>query len=226
MQGGVWRVSLATISPQCLVQAEVMLDETERERIAAIKHPQRRKAFIIGRALARCAYLHCYPDADKPLAMIEGVYGRPELRVVQPFDFNLSHAGDWCVCAFTTQGRVGVDIEAHRAGRDIDGIAQHCFHNDERRLMDMADEPQQCFYQLWVLKEALLKMLGLGLRIPLQQVCFTLQQEQWCYCGEQPAVVALIQLEQWSDYQLAVISDQPDVVQLPSIELNMESVLG
>ena len=226
MQGAVWRVSLATINPQRLAQAEVMLDEAERERLAAIKHPQRRKAFIVGRTLARCAYLHCYPDADKPLEMIEGPYGRPELRVVQPFDFNLSHAGDWCVCAFSTQARVGVDLEKHRLGRDINGIAQYCFHDDEQLLMDRAEGSQQCFYQLWVLKEALLKMLGLGLRIPLQQVCFTLQQGQWRYCGEQPAAVALIKLEQWEDYQLAVLSDQPDVIQLPSIELNMESVLG
>ena len=220
MQGVVWRVSLTTLSQKSLAWAETLLDDNERQKLAKIRHYRRRTTFIVGRALARCAYLHCYGGEYTALEMVEDQHGRPAIGDGQPFDFNLSHSGEWCVCAFVTQGRIGVDIESHRPGRDIFAIAEHFFHPDEQALIHAAEDSQQCFYQLWVLKEALLKVQGLGLRIPLHQVCFRLQRGQWRYCGELPMAVCQIYLEQGADYQLALITDGPEIVSLPSIELN------
>jgi phosphopantetheinyl transferase len=72
---------------------------------------------------------------------------------------SLSHSGDIVVCA-VAESAVGVDVEV-ASPRDIEAVAERYFTPAENRWLAGAD-PQR-FRMLWVLKEAYLKALGVGI---------------------------------------------------------------
>jgi len=88
-----------------------------------------------------------------------------------PFHFNLSHSGDFVVCAFGTQ-EIGVDVEQIKP---IDlQLAKRYFHPSEHRylLAQKEDQRLDCFFSLWTLKESYMKYLGKGMSIPLDSFFF------------------------------------------------------
>ena len=73
----------------------------------------------------------------------------------------ISHSGGWVACAVASRGQVGIDIEVHRPGRDIMGIAGLAFGDGERR--DVGRGGMAAFYRIWTSREALAKARGRGL---------------------------------------------------------------
>ncbi len=84
--------------------------------------------------------------------------------------FNLSHAGDWALCAV---GNVplGCDIEQLRSYKM--SVANRFFCAEETRMLEETeDEAQQdIFFRLWTIKESYLKAVGKGLSKPLNSFC-------------------------------------------------------
>lgn len=74
---------------------------------------------------------------------------------------SLSHTGPALACAATMLGPIGIDIEQHRAGRNIAGIAESAFGPAERQRC--AHEGAPGFYRIWTLREAMAKASGAGL---------------------------------------------------------------
>jgi 4'-phosphopantetheinyl transferase len=77
--------------------------------------------------------------------------------------FNLSHSGDWALCAVTTAGEVGVDIERVRLRSQAYRlkVARRFFSAHEYHAINSA------FFSGWTRKEAYIKCHGKGLAIPL-----------------------------------------------------------
>ena len=100
-------------------------------------------------------------------------FGRPYLSGFQKvFDFNLSHSGEWVLCA-VGQPAIGVDIERIQP-IDLE-LARRYFSAAEYRrwLGDPASQRLARFYELWTLKESYLKAVGKGLAIPLDSFTIT-----------------------------------------------------
>lgn len=208
-KSGLWRIALPESEEDLPQQLVSLLGSAEQARFQRIKNPARRIAFTVGRALARAAYCHCYGGELSQVTLTQDELGRPSVVSGRSFDFSISHSGKWVLCGFSIHGRVGVDIESLARKRDWQGIAQHYFHDDEIHLIQSDTNPEHCFYQLWVLKEALLKMLGIGLRVPLQQVRFNKQKSGWHYCGDLAAEAETLSVMSLDGYMLAVVAEQP-----------------
>lgn len=102
---------------------------------------------------------------EPPLCFSQGEHGKPAFAGQGPC-FNLSHAGDFVLCA-VSDGAVGCDIETVRP---IDrAVADRFFHPDEIALLGAAppDEQTALFYRLWTRKESYLKATGEGMSRPL-----------------------------------------------------------
>ena len=73
--------------------------------------------------------------------------------------FNLSHSGEWCILS-KSDSEIGVDVERIDENRLI--TLPVFLTPGELTWMD--DDPER-FYQLWTLKESLLKAVGMGMAL-------------------------------------------------------------
>lgn len=83
--------------------------------------------------------------------------------------FNVSHAHDQLLLGFS-KSEIGVDIERIDPAVDIEKIGER--HFSEIELQEMMscirNERANTFFEIWTKKESLVKGIGKGLRIPLQ----------------------------------------------------------
>jgi phosphopantetheinyl transferase len=109
------------------------------------------------------------------LRFATGVHGKPRLiNSPRPIEFNVSHSGDWQVCAVSRDVPIGVDIEYCEPQRDVLKLARRFFSVPEYQGLLREDEPLrlQRFYDLWTLKESRVKALGAALAPELDSTDF------------------------------------------------------
>ncbi|CAA0126201.1 4'-phosphopantetheinyl transferase Sfp [Halioglobus japonicus] len=106
-----------------------------------------------------------------------GKQGKPYLLDAPcALDFNVSHSGEWLVCAVTAGTPVGVDVEEAKSTRDVMTLAQRFFREEEVAALAACRAAEQCdrFYDLWTLKEAAVKARGEQLLFGLDSRGFAL----------------------------------------------------
>lgn len=97
-------------------------------------------------------------------------YGKPYIsfpETASAFHYNISHSGEWVVCAIDDEP-VGVDIE--KIGSADIAIANRFFSPEEVGFLRMERDElrrQLLFYGIWTAKESYVKAIGSGLSKPL-----------------------------------------------------------
>ena len=93
-------------------------------------------------------------------------FGRPYLP--GQADFNISHSGQYVLCALSNTCRVGIDIEQVKPIHLPDFRSQM---TDAEWATVIGDTgPLRAFYYYWTRKEAAIKAHGHGLSLPLKEV--------------------------------------------------------
>jgi 4'-phosphopantetheinyl transferase len=152
------RALLASLSP----------DEKARAHRFRFEHLRRR--FVVARGRLRQllgALLGSKPDA---VELAYGANGKPR-TLDNRVRFSVSHCEDVALFAFSRDAEVGVDVEAIRPIQEADAIAAQVFSPREKQAyaeLAARDKPLG-FLQCWTRKEALVKGLGEGLSLPLEQ---------------------------------------------------------
>lgn len=94
-------------------------------------------------------------------------YQRPYLTLHE-YDFNISHSGNYVMCAIGKHVRLGVDIEENR------NVNLENFKNimtpDQWGEINNANCPLKEFYKYWTIKESVVKADGRGFSIPLDKL--------------------------------------------------------
>jgi 4'-phosphopantetheinyl transferase len=131
----------------------------DRERCAAAAHPRRRNECLAGRALLRHALERFTGRSAASHELRATPEGKPEWGAgptIRP-----SHSGEIVVCAVAGGGAIGVDVEIRKARTSATTVAARYFSRFEAQWIEA--DPDRRFPMLWVLKEAYLKALGVGL---------------------------------------------------------------
>jgi 4'-phosphopantetheinyl transferase len=144
----------------------------ERERADRFRFNADQMRYVIGRAMSRSLlgrYLRIAPECVKFARTNEG---KPILAMdVQetPFDFNVSHSGDFVLLALARGRRVGIDIELISRTVGIEAIALRFFSKREYACLTALPTAirHEAFYCCWTRKEAYLKARGDGLSLAL-----------------------------------------------------------
>ncbi|MCB0640832.1 MAG: 4'-phosphopantetheinyl transferase superfamily protein [Phaeodactylibacter sp.] len=170
----LWQALLPSQPPQ-LEQLERYLANEELRRADRYFFEKDRSRFVAARGLLRKmlgAYLNCSPRSVK---FDYTATGKPLLASPGPLHFNLSHAGELALFAFSLDRPVGVDIEQMRADIELEAIARQFFSPREIQAIALIPETEKraLFYQFWCRKEALLKALGAGLSYPAENLDVT-----------------------------------------------------
>ncbi|WP_409422423.1 4'-phosphopantetheinyl transferase superfamily protein [Pseudaeromonas sp. ZJS20] len=156
---------------QSVPQAQLLaaLADEERCRCQGFSNPTRQRSYALSRYLLRQRLASRLDRQPSQLRIVQGVHGRPELAEGN-LHFNLSHSGDWLAIAVGPHP-LGVDVEADRPPRQPLAIARRFFAQAEYAYLASlpADTLAAAFWDLWCLKEAVLKAHGGGLQAGLDR---------------------------------------------------------
>lgn len=83
-------------------------------------------------------------------------------------EFNISHSGDYIVCAISKTGKLGIDIEKIQP-LPLSGFEDQ-FSEKEWGDIVKAPDSLHAFYTHWTQKEAFIKAIGTGLHLPLNKI--------------------------------------------------------
>lgn len=154
-----------------MVQLESLLDNQERMRAKKFYYERDRKDFVIAHALKRKRIAEKLSIQNpSSLKFASGPYGKPYLPD-EDIHFNLSHSNGVSALILSTNGPCSIDIEVHRKIRQLPMLVQKTMTNTEQNKIQAAPSQLNAFFDRWVLKEAFLKLSGIGLNVPLKTIC-------------------------------------------------------
>ena len=138
------------------------LNTRRRNRIDSFLHVEDALRSLAGDWLARSVLSEKLHLNFSEILIDHDENGKPFYNSSSGIHFNISHSGDWSVCA-VSELPVGIDIEMVQP---IDlSIAKDCFTENEFKTMTgFADKTEQLdyFYTIWTIKESYLKAIGSG----------------------------------------------------------------
>jgi 4'-phosphopantetheinyl transferase len=156
-----------------------ILDQTEQVRARRFASEQDRREFVACHALLRLmlSRIICRPPYEWTFSL--GPYGKPSVAVehgLSDLQFNITHTRGLVAVAVAWHHPIGVDVQIFESCSDQLDLAKQFFAGAEAELVGVASEfdRPRVFAQLWTLKEAYIKAIGVGLSAPLDSFAFAL----------------------------------------------------
>ena len=183
-----------SIGDLALEAAVALLSDEERVRYERFRFDRDRHEFAVAHALLRTTLSELGDRPPDAWRFQTGAHGKPVLAPGTspvPWSFNLSHARGLVACVVARGADVGLDVELATRVTDWRGIASRYFSAAEVAQIDrLADgERPARFFELWTLKEAFAKALGVGLAQALDATTFELAAPGAIACTLPPGVV-------------------------------------
>ncbi|HEV2373014.1 MAG TPA: 4'-phosphopantetheinyl transferase superfamily protein [Streptosporangiaceae bacterium] len=169
----VWLVR-TDLPAEVLAGLAALLDDTERQRAAALLTASDARRFVAAHGACRVVLGDHLGVPPEGVRWLRDRHGKPELAgPLSQVHVSVSHAGTISALALTGSRRVGVDVQQSLASLDVTRMAARYYPPTEARLVAAARQPVQQvsrFLRLWARKEACVKVTGgrlmEGLRLP------------------------------------------------------------
>lgn len=214
-----------------------LLDDIEQQRAASFLRASDRDRFILGAIMAKAMIARATGVAfddirlDRTCRHCGLPHGRPALLAPDvDLDFSVTHSGEVVAVALSVTGRVGIDVE-HVNRRQPSEDAMSLVLADQEQLafsQVVAKNRPHAFLRVWTRKEALVKLMGIGVAVNLKEVIVSgpedpAQLVDWPEIQALPGTVRLFDLgsiPQGHVMSLAVLDSGTTAVQVVSgIEL-------
>jgi len=161
----LWRFSLA---PE--VSLPDILSQQEQQRARRLRAPEKARVFVVTRTCLRQILGHYLQVAPRDIRFSCNAAGKPYLSgdLEGRLFFNLSHSGDWGLCAVMLEREVGVDLEKINHQLAFEPLAKRFFSPAENTWLSFfqAGRRRRNFFRLWTRKESWLKGKGRGFSEP------------------------------------------------------------
>jgi 4'-phosphopantetheinyl transferase len=164
----LYRIVLSQQLPE-LSRLRQLLSKSETDRSALLKDDLAKKNYIAGRGVLREILGSYVGVAPEKVRIVTGEHGKPCLtKCTENIRFNLSHSEDILIIAISTGRDVGVDIEAIKTDKPLNGMASLAFSRREQEELFTLPSSRlaTAFYHCWVRKEACLNACGRGFSLP------------------------------------------------------------
>jgi 4'-phosphopantetheinyl transferase len=156
---------ITTIPPDTFRRLLPFVGPERREAIRRFRFIEDAQRSLVADLLARTVIGRRLGRSNDEIVFIREPNRKPRLKEAGEFEFNLSHSGEWIVCA-SGFGPVGADVEKIRDFEWDD--LKDTLSSEERERLDPASRMdwRTFFAAHWTIKESYLKALGEGLSIP------------------------------------------------------------
>lgn len=156
---------------ECFVRNMELVHEARRNQLMSIKSREAQCRGLAATLLLRMALEQehiSYGDS----VISHNEHGKPKI-MNSNLHFNMSHAGNYAVCAVCNQP-IGVDIEnlTRFEGRirQMERLANRVLTDDERKLWERSEKREWTLLEIWTRKESYVKMTGSGLSVDLRGI--------------------------------------------------------
>ena len=189
----IWSVPLD--GSETLVQeAKAALSEFETERVPFFKFEAVQRNYIISQGMLRILLSLYQKCKVSEIRIGRHKKGKPFCLNNPNLRFNISNSGNKVVYAFSLDGELGIDLEQLRKVDDFDDLVKKNFSSAEQAYINkIPDEREARFFKFWTIKEAYLKAIGEGMRIPPDYLEFSVEKGQY----KLQAVKGVFELEDW-----------------------------
>lgn len=187
------------------------IDKPRMERAEQFKFDADRKRSLCAGYLLNYGLRECFPEIEIPvMPTTDKLNGKPYLPQYPHIHFNLSHAGEYAVCAIDDVP-IGIDIE--QCKKDGEKIAKRFFTKEEYQdIYSVTDDAKRKhrFCQYWVLKESFMKATGYGMKLSMSDfsVCMGEPITYRHLINEQSYYAKIYDIDK--DYCMAVCSTKND----------------
>lgn len=173
---------------------------------------------VAGQVLARVALSKVHPISPFHWRFTRTALGEP--LVCHPPEaldmrFSVSHTRSLVIAAATRACKVGVDAERVEPHVSVEELAPYCLGEMELAHWRQRDGVARilCFYELWTLKESLMKALGVGLTLQPSDIDIVRRSDSSIALEKAPSIAG--DLRQWRFY-----SSQPTSEHVASVALS------
>jgi 4'-phosphopantetheinyl transferase len=139
-----------------------------RNKNARYRRWQDRHRHLLGGLLLAMACERFGGSSDWLYRISHTRHGRPYIEGEPLIDFNISHSGNYVMCAMAMGARLGIDIEKITR-LDFEDFTDTMTKAQWDKIRE-AERPEQEFFRYWTLKESIIKADSRGLNIPLNEI--------------------------------------------------------
>ena len=159
------QVWIVRVAGQAMERWRPVLSASEWERAMRFRMPADQARFAVTRGVLRTLLGRYLQLPGTAIAFTANEYGKPATD--GGIKFNVAHSGDYALLAFARDREVGVDVERISGDRVVGELARRVLSPGEYERFGALAESERVptFFQIWTLKEAVLKAIGSGLSI-------------------------------------------------------------
>jgi 4'-phosphopantetheinyl transferase len=168
------------LSTDCCEELLSQLPKAMSEQNKRYQQWEDRRRHLLGKLLLLKGF-HLFGLTREDLRKIKYTkYGRPYLS--PDIDFNIAHSGQYVLCAISLGARLGIDIEQIKTIEF--GDFQDTINANEWASIYSAPNVLKRFYDIWAMKESVVKADGRGLSVPphdivLEDSYAVVSQKKW-----------------------------------------------
>lgn len=147
--------------------SDYFLNEDEQNRAQRFRYRKQHDLFVVGRTITKIMLAYYTESTPESVNITTDSFGKPTCE--KNLFFNISHSDNQLLLGFS-KSDIGVDIERNDPTVDIERIGESHFSKMElQKMMNFTkDERADAFFEIWTKKESVIKGIGKGLSIPLQ----------------------------------------------------------
>jgi 4'-phosphopantetheinyl transferase len=170
----LWTVSFDLPDRKVNELGELLSDE-ELKKAERFRFLHLKRQYIVFHATLRKILASYLGLNESEIVFIHNDYGKPAVAEhINPsnLQFSMSRSLETGVYAFMLNNEIGIDIERINPLPDMESIVNRHFSINEKNIFDGLDHNEKInwFYTVWTRKEALLKAVGTGLYLPLENI--------------------------------------------------------
>lgn len=163
----LYAVEICDISEEVLNKLCLLIDSNKKNKIQKFIFKKDKIRTVTGDILVKTIIADKLDINIKHIEFDRNQYDKPYIKNQPQIDFNISHSGEYVVCAIDNRP-IGIDIEKVKY-IEYEEMARNFFDAREFDYIVNQDLNYQIdrFYEIWTLKESYIKCCGQGLSIPL-----------------------------------------------------------
>lgn len=164
----IYAVEILDISEDMLNKLYSLTDSKKISKVKKFINKKDKIRTLIGEILIRTIIIEDLGIRNNNISFEKNPYGKPYIKEYAQFNFNISHSGNFVVCAIDNNP-IGIDIEEVKY-IEYEDIAKNFFAMSEFDYIIKNDSYSSLsrFYEIWTLKESFIKCCGQGLAMPLK----------------------------------------------------------